>query len=232
MYKTTCLKTISKSEELSRDRLRRVQGRTKYLGEMNGRLDVDSFLLNGDPVLIYQNGPKIANILKISMFNKTLNQIDVSLDETQMKDIEFTLKIIDTSMVDGKLYWNGNLFGQEFKCIGENCLPIKPSIDLNPPEGLTKFYFDINLLRDMGVHLQLSRPDINAQQPHSSDQSVVTKKCYQCNKNIPLSNMRAHIAVHILRQELLSPNTCGFCGRDTCTITLKVTSRKGTKRIY
>ena len=44
--------------------------------------------------------------------------------------------------------------------------------------------------------------------------------------------MRAHIAVHILRQELLSPNTCGFCGRDICTITLKVTSRKGTKRIY
>ena len=82
MYKTTCLKTISKSEELSCDRLRRVQGRTKYLGEMSGRLDVDSFLLNGDPVHIHQNGPKIANILIISMFNKTLNQIDVSLGET------------------------------------------------------------------------------------------------------------------------------------------------------
>ena len=54
-------------------------------------------------MLIHQNGPKIANILKISMFNKTLNQIDVSLGETQMKDIEFTLKIIDTSLVDGKL---------------------------------------------------------------------------------------------------------------------------------
>ena len=88
-------------------------------------------------MLIHQNGPKIANILKISMFNKILNQIDVSLGETQMKDIEFTLKIIDTSMVDGKLYWNGNLLEQEFKCIGENCLPIKPSIDLNPPEGLS-----------------------------------------------------------------------------------------------
>ena len=194
---------------------------------------MDSFLLNGDPVLIiHQDGPKIANILKISKANKTLKQIDMSLDETQIKDIEFTLKLIDTSLVDGKLYWKGNLLGQEFKCIGENCLPIKPSIDLNPPEGLTKFYFDNNLLKDMGVHLQLSRPNINAQQPHSSGQSIVNKKCYQCNKSIPLSNMRTHIAVHILRQELRSPNTCGFCGRDTCTITLKATSRKGTKRIY
>ena len=73
------------------------------------------------------------NIIKISKFNKTLKEIDVSLGETQMKAIEFTCKN-KTSLVDGKLYWNGNLLGQEFKCIGENCLPIKPSIDLNPPE--------------------------------------------------------------------------------------------------
>ena len=145
-----------------------------YPCENSSSNNIDSFLLNGDPALVNGNdGPKIANVVKITKSNQTLKQIDITQDNEQMKDIELTLKFIDTKLIDGKLYWMGTTYGECFKCVGENCLPIKPSINLNPPEDLTKYYFDLDLIRDMGVHLQLSNTESNQQQPSSSVESFI-----------------------------------------------------------
>ena len=44
--------------------------------------------------------------------------------------------------------------------------------------------------------------------------------------------MRCHIGTHILRNEIDGPNICGFCGRDTCSIIMKKTSKKGPKQFF
>ena len=125
------------------------------------------------------------------------------------------------------MYWCGDLVGEEFKCVGNECLPIKPNIDLDPPEGLSRYYFEMNLLRDVGVHLQLSTQHVPQQPSADKQQSVIKKRCFTCNKSIPLSEMRAHVGIHILRNDLLGPNVCGFCGRDTCANKCKSNSKKG-----
>ena len=239
VYKTTCLKKISSSQQLSKDRLRRVQGMSKYPGEVSSNCDVDSFLINGDPVLLTnsKDGPRLANIVKISKANQTLKQIDITHDNSdQMKDIELTLTLIDTELVGNKLFWKGTTSDETIRCIGENCLPIKPSVDLHPPEGLTKYFFDINLIRDLGVHLQLSRPTaVECEQQaetHSTNQSLVKKKCFICSKLVPWSEMRCHVGKHILKNDRVGPNVCGFCGRNTCAVTLKQTSSRGKNLYY
>ena len=223
VYKTTCLKAISSSQQLSKDRLRRVQGMSTYPGETSCSLDPDSFLLNGDPVLVHKDGPRIANIITITKSNKPLKQIDLIQNNKGMKDVELTLKFVETQFVDDKLFWKGTTSGESLKCAGESCLPIKPSVMLDPPDGLSKYYFNINLMRDMGVHLQLSLPEAYDRQPltSSSNQSVVRKKCMKCRKIIPLSEMRLHVVTHILKKELVGSNICRFCGTDTCVITMK-----------
>ena len=44
--------------------------------------------------------------------------------------------------------------------------------------------------------------------------------------------MREHIGGHLLRGEIEGPNVCGFCGRDTCTIEVQSTSKKGSWNYY
>ena len=53
--KTTCLKTISSKQKLSKDRLSRVQGMSAYPCENSSSNNIDSFLLNEDPVLVNGN---------------------------------------------------------------------------------------------------------------------------------------------------------------------------------
>ena len=53
VYKSTCLKTISSNKNLSKDRLRRVQGMTYYPGESTVTSSHDdSLLFIGDPLLV------------------------------------------------------------------------------------------------------------------------------------------------------------------------------------
>ena len=116
VYKTTCLKTISSKQKLSKDRLRRVQGMSTYPCENSSSNNIDSFLLNGDPVLVNGNdGPKIANVVKITKSNQTLKQIDIIQDNKQMKDIELTLKFIDTKLIDGETLLDGHYLWRMFQ---------------------------------------------------------------------------------------------------------------------
>ena len=235
VYKSTCLKSISSAQKLSKDRLRRVQGMSYSPAGSTAALDPDSLLLNGDPVLIQKDGqPRIANVVTISKQNETMSAIDLTRNDEELKNVELTLQFIDTELIDGCLYWTGTTSGDRFKRVGNDCLPIRPSVSLNPPDGLSKYYFDMNLMRDMGVHLQLSNTEATSdQQPHTSGQSVVKKKCFTCRKMIPWSDLRNHVAIHILKHEIVGSNICGFCGRvDSCVVTLKASSKKGATHIY
>ena len=119
VYKASCLKAISSSEQLSKDRLRRVRGMSRYPGDKEINSSVESFLLFGDPVPVNnsKDGPIIANIAKITKSNQVLKQIDLS-SNNQIKDVELTLRRIDTEVIDGKLFWKGTTSGDTFKCIG------------------------------------------------------------------------------------------------------------------
>ena len=87
-------------------------------------------------------------------------------------------------LVDDRLFWKGTITG-DINIVGENCLPIKPSVDLEPPAGMTKYYFNMGLLRDISVHLQLTTPAPSASS--SSTTGVVNKRCFKCGKTVPLS---------------------------------------------
>ena len=81
---------------------------------------------------------------------------------------------------------------------------IKPSIDSNPPEGMSNFTFDRQLLLDVGVQLQ-------SEQTVKEHQDIpclvcLSKKCY------PQQKMRGHIGYHILNDDIAGPIICGFCG--------------------
>ena len=83
---------------------------------------------------------------------------------------------------------------------GTSCLPIKSNIHLSPPVRMTKYYFDLNLLRDLFVHLQLQR----AESPQmlrngASNVSVIKKPCFICRKQLPSSEMRCHIGTHFIK---------------------------------
>ena len=206
---------------------------SRYPGDKEINRGVESFLLIGDPVLVNnsKDGPIIANIAKITKSNQVLKQIDISSDN-QIKDVELTLRQIETEVIDGKLFWRGTTSSDTFKCIGDNCLPIRPSIELNPPEGMTKYVFDISLMRDMGVHLKLSTPPSQETECASSASSIIKKKCYKCKLYILLIDTRCHIAQHILKAELFGVNVCGFCGRDSCSVTLKKSPKKGGQEFF
>ena len=44
--------------------------------------------------------------------------------------------------------------------------------------------------------------------------------------------MRCHVGKHILKNEIFGVNICGFCGRDTCSVIMKKTSKKGSRQFF
>ena len=110
VYKTSCLQAISSAQQLSKDRLRRVHGMSKYPEDKESGSNYDNYIW-----------PLIANIVKIMKSNQVLKAIDTS---HEMKNIEFTLKRIETEQIDGKMFWNSTSPTNTFQCTGDNCLPI------------------------------------------------------------------------------------------------------------
>ena len=239
IYKTSCLKAISNKQQLSKDRLRRVQGMTRFPSEKEVGEDDSLLLLVGDPVLITheKEGPVVVNIMTMKKANQPIKCVDITNDYSGLADVEMTVKRIECCLVDDeKLFWKGTISGSDMSIPGKNCLPIKPSIDLSPPPGMTKFFFNMGLLRDMGVHLTLSTPG-STTTPSSSSSSTsassqIKKRCTKCSKEIPHAEMRLHVAKHILDGGLSGPKTCGFCGQQTCEIKLKNSSRGKGKTFF
>ena len=102
-------------------------------------------------------------------------------------------------------------------------MPIKPFVDVNPPSNMSKYYFDMQMINDIGVHLIVSEPDDSNVVNDSNRTIKVTKKCFVCKKSIIHQEMRAYIGGHILREEVSGANICGFSGRDMRSIELQST---------
>ena len=97
---------------------------------------------------------------------------------------------------------------------------------------MSKFYFNLQMINDIGVHLIISDPDESNVVSDTNKSIKVTKKCFICSKYILHQEMRAHIGGHILREEVAGLNICGFCGRDVCSIELQASSKKGTTKFF
>ena len=188
----------------------------------------DALLFIGDPVLVTdpKEGPLLANIVSMKMNNKACSEVDAS---SGLKDIQFSLRKIQGKEIDGRIFWKGTTTGDAFPCAGDRCLPIKPSVELNPPEGMSKYCFDANLLRDMSVHLQLQNQSSTSDSVTAGPSSVIMKKCLVCTKILPKTDMRCHIGVHILKGNIKDDldKICGFCSGLHCETVLKHSRKKG-----
>ena len=94
VYKSTCLKSISSNTKLSKDRLRRVQGKSKYPGDKDASEDNNLFLFVGDLVLIMhpKDGPFVANVKSMKKANIPVHQIKITNDHTELKNNELALQ--------------------------------------------------------------------------------------------------------------------------------------------
>ena len=193
--------------------------RTVDAEEYHGALEDTMYI--GDPVLVKKNNRCfVAAIKSIQMANKSVKcyHIDQQCGPTLHLELQ-ELELIEMA-ADGRHHWNGQYIGTRFQVKGEYTTPIKPDIDCNAPHGMTAFVFDRSLMMDMGVLLR----DV----PESCDNDKL--KCRLCTKKIPQLQMRAHIASHILKDDL--EYRCGYCGLDTCTSVLKKTTRSKSKQYY
>ena len=228
VYKSTCLKDISSKNKLSKDRLRKVRGMTYCPAEKQSTpTHNDSLLLIGDPLLYAHStdGPILGNIVAMKKNNISLNELDSSKG---LGNIEFSIRTIEGEEIEGKFFCKGVTEKEIIRCPGVDCFPIKPMVDLNPPPGMTKFYFESNLLLDMCVHLQVQPSETSTSSSTTATNgaqktSVIEKSCYKCRKKVPLSDMRLHVGMHILKEDIVDINTCGFCGRNVCSVKLKGT---------
>ena len=109
------------------------------------------------------------------------------------------------------LQWND----KAFKVTGKCCIAIKLSTDPNPPEGMSNFIFDRQLLHDVGVQL-VSRANREG-----------TSKCSMLDmlnkKAISTAKMMGHLGYHILNNGI-GPSICGFCDEIWCSTQLHKTS--------
>ena len=97
---------------------------------------------------------------------------------------------------------------------------MKANIELNPPNQISKFYFDAQLIRDNGVDLQLTLP---ATSSSSRKDTSLMRKCFNCRK------MRVHVSAHIVRGDISGHDLCGFCGKEGCNNEVAVTQKSSQK---
>ena len=116
-------------------------------------------------------------------------------------NIEFTLRQIESKEYTGKLYLRDiskDVTFDTFTCTGDNCLPIKPMIDFNSPTGMTKYFFDMNMINDMGLNIQASG-GVLQEESIAGNSSIIKKKCFTCNELVTWNDMRGHADMHILK---------------------------------
>ena len=102
-----------------------------------------------------------------------------------------------------------------------DCLSIEPQISAKPPEGCLSYFFDKQLIQDIGVHIVLLHNNVETQE---------STKCKICKKKVNLKDMRVHVGAHVIKRDIRENlhNICGFCGKHGCHISLEETSHKGS----
>ena len=94
-------------------------------------------------------------------------------------------------------------------------MTLKPDIVIDPPVGLTVYSFDKQFILDLGVQM--------VREPLGEVATDLTKKCFNCSKTLPLLKMRNHVAYHLINGDVEGCNVCGYCGKSSCSTTLKKT---------
>ena len=243
IYKSTCCKNICQRQTLSADRLRRMEGLTRYPYLVPGVMENDNVLWVGEPVIfpttVSGSGVhvfKIGNIMSMTDANKAIKYVDLAnCSLAEMSNLEMIVKmLILHDSVDGrKLLWDGKLDNIEYKVAGACCLAIKADIDAN--EGQIKYSFERSLLLDVSTHLQIQVSRVIEEATPCTSGNVpriVKKKCKVCSRNVIYEMMRVHVAGHIAKGDVLGASICGFCGTDTGCATTVNTSSSGPNKYY
>ena len=231
IYKATYLKNCFSSNPLSRDRLRRVRGLTRYeeSGSENN-LD-DNSLMIGDPLVVKTKGnAKICVILNIKKANQ--NEKTIELNEINNFNTLFSVQELKLESIEDNFVWMEEKIEEPFNVLGIDCCAIQPQ--LKEVNGKLCYTFRKDLITELAVSVH----DTNAHSSSSSETSsvlisnVLKVSCITCKLMIPLNRMREHVGSHIVRKILSGPNVCGFCGDDSCVNTLTKTSSKGKQTFY
>lgn len=238
MYKASIIRQLFTGEGASKDRLRRVQGLSRFAGTSDSDSDLHDMLLVGDPIVVYGLLiPQICITKKILVGNKEQKSI-----EGPNITKSTTCFLVHESILDdkvGKLVWTGRFKGEPFKVLGNKCQSIKPDLLEDGVEG--KYFFDKQLIIDLGVQFTIQSNPNNVPNASTSrkveetqKQKVIKKKCFICKKFFNKEKMREHVGGHILRGDVdkNDPNICGFCGRNVCRNNLEVSSITHGKPSY
>ena len=248
MYKATIVKSLFSSNPLSKDRLRRVRGLTKYTENGNTNTEnlstsIDSVLMVGDPLLIRVKDK--LQLCKIDLMKEANRKVKIlQVGNLNKPNVTIHATILKVNDVGDSYIWEGELIGDAFQSSGVNCMAIQP--DLKDMSGEIRFAFDKQLILDYEVAVTLevtrqrnsapSTPAGNSTSNTTTSSSANNKKkgnvvgCHVCKRQVDLLDMRLHVGIHILKGKT-PENCCGFCGRDSCENVL-VCSTKGKGSQY
>ena len=225
IYKASVVKMLFSGAKLSKDRLKRVQGLTAGTpGANNLNEDDMNVVLIGDPLLVFHSKEtKVANIIKIKLGN--VQKKSITIDDMEKPNLEFAVQFLQLVPADeGRMFWNGSYEGSQVKVAGRNCSLIKPAISIQPPAGMTNYFYERQFILDWGVQNTLSdqqQPSSSARKSASSTSAPTKKmnemnKCKLCPRSIAQDRMRGHVAFHILKDKNVVGEVCGFCGLSSC----------------
>ena len=113
-------------------------------------------------------------------------------------------------------FWTGNYVGTTTKINADKCVLVKPSVSVDPPVGMSNYFFDRNFLLDIGVQFTIDDDDANNGKKNTTD-GVKRNKCKICRKQINCDKMRGHVGYHILKAKDVDSHSCGFCGLQSCS---------------
>ena len=245
VYKATVVKGLFSSNQLSKDRLRRVRGLSKNVDSENigENVSFDSSVMPGDPILVMANGElQICQIKCIRKASKKMKIINV--EEMKNDNVSFEVIIMKMKSYRESYIWTNDFIGNSFITAGSNVYAVQPS--LTDIEGKLIYTFDKQFILELNlgnasVAIDQSEQDhsessAGGRQQSNYEELATTSKggshtvdCFVCQKKISFISMRQHVGRHILDKTVSGTNVCGFCGQDACENILIKTSSKRSK---
>ena len=184
MYKASVIRQLFTGEGASKDRLRRVQGLSRFSATTDNSIDLHDLLLVGDPVLVYGALiPQICIVQKLLVGNKHQKSIEGNKIENPTTSFVVHESLLEDK--DNKLVWTGKFKGDSFKVQGKNCQAIKPDILQENLEG--KYFFEKQLIIDLGVQFHVQENSVPPSTSRDTQDKVRNKKdnlkkCFICKK--------------------------------------------------
>ena len=233
VYKTTVLNGLFRKQPISSERLQRVHGVSDLDNKEYSEPDLEDCLYLGDVVLAHvKKDLIICKILRISFEGnenkKLLKAEDLAKATTLLNLIQLKCETLDDYR--DYIIIKGETLGEAMNIEGKECYCIKPEFDTLETSGPLVMFVDKQLVLDYNVQLNL-RMEATSSNRRTGDgcTSKQLKQCKLCNEKVPLKQMRVHVGKHIIRADSDALNhsvtTCGFCGENTCSATLEVTSK-------